>query len=98
LEGPILALDEIRENCESVSIEFFKLGTRSVGLLEEFLDVGCDVEMLHYSELTWSNFRDSRGRALPHIGPFRFDFDQVLKDLRQARDAYRASYQPLNKE
>ena len=96
LVDPILALDEIYSYCECVSMEYFNLASCTCGYTG-CGSVGCDIK-LEYGHMTWSNFRNSGGQAVPHIGPFTFDWDQVIEDLRRARDAHRASFPPLSNQ
>jgi hypothetical protein len=89
LAGPILALDDIYLQCETVSIECLYLGSCACG----YTGCGavfCDVK-LAYGEMVWQNFGTNEPSSLPHIGPFRFDWDQVVKDLQKARDAHRTT-------
>ncbi|MGB3623669.1 MAG: hypothetical protein WBA20_20160 [Ketobacter sp.] len=87
LAVPLLALDDIYLQCESILIECFYLGSCGCG----FTGCGavmCDIK-LEYGEMVWENFRTSGPSSLPHIGPFIFNWDQVVENLRKARDAHK---------
>ncbi len=88
LVEPILALDDIYYQCETMSFKCFYIGSCSCGYTG-CSAVFCDI-ILEYGEMVWENF-GTRESSLPHIGPFRFDWDQVVEDLRKARDDHRTT-------
>ena len=87
LAGPILALDDIYLQSEAVSIESLFLGSCSCGYTG-CSAVFCDVRIEH-GEMVWQNFGTNQPSSLPHVGPFRFDWDEVVTDLREKRNAHR---------
>lgn len=86
---PILALDDIYLCCEKMSIKCFNLGSCYCG----YTGCGavfCDIT-IECGEMVWDNF-GTNVSSLPNIGPFRFDWDKVVEDLRKKRNIHRASY------
>ncbi|WDI30577.1 hypothetical protein PUV54_11490 [Hyphococcus flavus] len=89
LADPILALDDISLLCESAVLKCFNLASCRCGFTG-CSAVVCDIT-LEFGEMIWSNFLTSGPEALPHIGPFRFDLEQVSTDLKAARKQHQST-------
>lgn len=91
LVDPILALDEICLKAETVRLDYFIVASCGCG----FTGCGavtCNVT-LEFGEMVWEDFSSGSSSPSLPIGPFRFDWDQVVRDLRKAREAWQKTVQ-----
>jgi hypothetical protein len=82
---PIRALDALGLQVDRVRLEYLAIASCSCGCTV-CGSVGCDVT-LGSGEMVWENFRTSAPARYPEVGPFRFDFEQVLSALKATHEA-----------
>lgn len=79
---PLVALEYMETYSETLTAVGFYLGSCSCGFTA-CGGVSCTIE-IEFGEMVWRDFENNSER-LPHVGPFKFDFDRVMEEIRKIK-------------